>query len=112
MVTLNSWGLDSSGNTAHFILPPAPPATVEPRCDVCVCGMDGVVAGGGYRHNLRPRCSSEGFWTVTYGPIAWPNENQATTKCCIRHRGLKPKLGGKKGYNIIVVPHRQDALAC
>jgi hypothetical protein len=45
MMTLSSWGLDTSGATAHFNLLPAPPASIEPGCDACVCDLDGVVAG-------------------------------------------------------------------
>jgi hypothetical protein len=45
MMTLSSWGLDTSGATAHYNLLPAPPASIEPGCDACVCVLDGVVAG-------------------------------------------------------------------
>ena len=45
MMTLSSWGLDTSGATAHWNLLPAPPASIEPGCDACVCDLDGVVAG-------------------------------------------------------------------
>ena len=45
MMTLSSWGLDTSGATAHYSLLPAPPASIEPGCDACVCDLDGVVAG-------------------------------------------------------------------
>ena len=45
MMTLSSWGLDTSGATAHYNLLPAPPASIEPGCDACVCDLDGVVAG-------------------------------------------------------------------
>jgi hypothetical protein len=45
LVTVASWILDTNGATAHLVLLPTPPVAIEPGCAVCVCDLDGVIAG-------------------------------------------------------------------
>ena len=44
-MTVASWVLDTNGATAHLVLLPTPPVAIEPGCAVCVCDLDGVIAG-------------------------------------------------------------------
>ena len=45
LVTVTSWVLDTNGATAHVVLLPTPAVAIEPGCAVCVCDLDGVIAG-------------------------------------------------------------------